>query len=95
VAHHRGVWSLGLLLVIGSVMTLTTSLVVLPTLMRLRGQRVRWALAIVGRDADTNGIAAPGPPRAGEPARARERARWAGRAFNRMWNMPDRERLSR
>jgi len=41
VAHHRGVWSLGVLLVIGSVMTLTTSLVVLPTLMRLRGERAR------------------------------------------------------
>jgi uncharacterized protein len=36
VAHHRGVWSLGLLLVIGSVVTLAASLVVLPTLMRLR-----------------------------------------------------------
>src|SRR5688500_12997463 len=35
VADHRGVWSLGLLLVIGSVMTLAASLVVLPTLMRL------------------------------------------------------------
>jgi predicted RND superfamily exporter protein len=35
VAHHRGVWSLGLLLVIGSAMTLTASLVVLPTLVRL------------------------------------------------------------
>jgi uncharacterized protein len=41
VAHHRGVWGLGLLLVIGSVMTLTTSLVVLPTLMRLAGERRR------------------------------------------------------
>ncbi len=35
VAHHRGVWGLGLLLVIGSVMTLTASLIVLPTLIRL------------------------------------------------------------
>src|SRR3990172_5038762 len=35
VAHHRGVWSLGLLLVIGSAMTLAASLVVLPTLVRL------------------------------------------------------------
>ena len=35
VAHHNGVWSLGLLLVIGSVATLTASLVVLPTLVRL------------------------------------------------------------
>jgi len=40
VAHHRGVWSLGLLLVIGSAMTLTASLVVLPTLVRL-GERRR------------------------------------------------------
>jgi hypothetical protein len=39
VAHHRGVWSLGLLLVIGSVMTLTASLVVLPTLVRLADRR--------------------------------------------------------
>ena len=38
VAHHRGVWSLGLLLVIGSAMTLTASLVVLPTLVHLAGQ---------------------------------------------------------
>jgi uncharacterized protein len=41
VAHHRGVWSLGLLLVIGSAMTLTASLVVLPTLVGLGGQRVQ------------------------------------------------------
>jgi hypothetical protein len=40
VAHHRGVWSLGLLLVIGSAMTLTASLVVLPTLVRLGSARV-------------------------------------------------------
>jgi hopanoid biosynthesis associated RND transporter like protein HpnN len=39
VAHHRGVWSLGLLLVIGSAMTLTASLVVLPTLVRLAARR--------------------------------------------------------
>jgi len=39
VAHHRGVWSLGLLLVIGSAMTLTASLVVLPTLVRLGDRR--------------------------------------------------------
>jgi hypothetical protein len=42
VAHHRGVWSLGLLLVIGSAMTLTASLVVLPTLVRLGGERLRF-----------------------------------------------------
>jgi uncharacterized protein len=39
VAHHRGVWSLGLLLVIGSAATLTASLVVLPTLVRFGGRR--------------------------------------------------------
>ena len=42
VAHHRGVWSLGLLLVIGSAMTLTASLVVLPTLVRLGRERLRF-----------------------------------------------------
>lgn len=41
VAHHRGVWSLGLLLVIGSATTLVASLVVLPTLMHLGGERRR------------------------------------------------------
>ena len=41
VAHHRGVWSLGLLLVIGSAATLVASLVVLPTLVRLEGNRRR------------------------------------------------------
>ena len=41
VAHHRGVWSLGLLLVIGSAATLIASLVVLPTLVRLGGARRR------------------------------------------------------
>jgi uncharacterized protein len=41
VAHHRGVWSLGLLLVIGSAMTLAASLVVLPTLVRFGGERQR------------------------------------------------------
>jgi uncharacterized protein len=89
VAHHRGVWSLGLLLVIGSVMTLTTSLAVLPTLMRLRGERVRAAaeerdtvLAIGRRSANTNGAAVPSRS-------------WVSRAFNRMWNVPDRGRVSR
>jgi len=41
VAHHRGVWSLGLLLVIGSAATLTASLVVLPTLVHLAGEPLR------------------------------------------------------
>ena len=43
VAHHRGVWSLGLLLVIGSTATLIASLVVLPTLVRLAEGRQRLA----------------------------------------------------
>ena len=34
-AHHHGVWGLGLLLVIGTAVTLTASLVVLPVLLRL------------------------------------------------------------
>jgi hypothetical protein len=37
----RGVWSLGLLLVIGSAATLTASLVVLPTLVHLPGEPLR------------------------------------------------------
>ena len=41
IAHHRGVWSLGVLLVIGSATTLIASLVVLPTLVRLGGERRR------------------------------------------------------
>jgi predicted RND superfamily exporter protein len=35
IAQHQGVWSLGLLLVIGSITTLIASLVVLPTLLHL------------------------------------------------------------
>jgi hypothetical protein len=38
---NQGVWSLGLLLVIGSAVTLTASLVVLPTLVGLGGPRPR------------------------------------------------------
>ena len=41
VAHHRGVWSLGLLLVIGSAATLTAALVVLPTLVHLSSEPQR------------------------------------------------------
>ena len=55
VAHHRGVWSLGLLLVIGSVMTLAASLVVLPTLVQLVSGRVRLPAA----DPHPAAIAAP------------------------------------
>lgn len=45
VAHHRGVWSLGVLLVIGFAMTLTASLVVLPTLVHLGGDQPRSSAA--------------------------------------------------
>jgi len=38
IAHHRGVWSLGVLLVIGSATTLIAALVVLPTLARRTGE---------------------------------------------------------
>jgi len=48
VAHHRGVWSLGVLLVIGSAMTLAASLVVLPTLVHLGGERLRPSAANQG-----------------------------------------------
>src|SRR5688572_10707912 len=86
VADHRGVWSLGLLLVIGSVTTLTASLVVLPTLMRLRAERLRSAdaareteVTIAARRADADGPAlpatAPGLARVSDSARARHSAR--------------------
>jgi hypothetical protein len=45
VADHRGVWSLGVVLAIGSAMTLATSLVVLPTLLHLAHKRVPAAAA--------------------------------------------------
>ena len=38
VAHHRGIWSLGLLLTCGSVASLVAALVVLPVLIRLLGR---------------------------------------------------------
>jgi uncharacterized protein len=41
VAHHRGIWSLGLLLTCGSVASLVAALVVLPVLVRLLGQSPR------------------------------------------------------
>jgi hypothetical protein len=72
VAHHRGVWSLGLLLVIGSAMTLAASLVVLPILMRLGGERrqapaeARDAAALVVEyhsNGHRNGHGAAGPAR--------------------------------
>jgi uncharacterized protein len=51
VAQHRGVWSLGLVLVIGAAMTLTASLVVLPTLVRLSGERLGTRAADQASDA--------------------------------------------
>ena len=57
VAHHRGVWSLGLLLVIGSTATLTASLVVLPTLFHLAGEPLR-------SPADRHGLATATEPTA-------------------------------
>ena len=53
VAHHRGVWSLGVLLVIGSAMTLAASLIVLPTLVHLGGERLRSSAPAPGRAAAT------------------------------------------
>jgi len=53
VAHHRGVWSLGLVLLIGSVMTLIASLVVLPTLVCLGGERRRSLVAHRGLEVAT------------------------------------------
>jgi predicted RND superfamily exporter protein len=53
VADHRGVWSLGLLLAIGTTMILVASLVVLPTLMHLADQRRRTAPADQRASADT------------------------------------------
>jgi hopanoid biosynthesis associated RND transporter like protein HpnN len=51
VADHRGVWSLGLLLAIGTTMTLAASLVVLPTLMHLARKRLPAAEAVQHRAA--------------------------------------------
>jgi len=50
VAHHQGIWSLGLLLTIGSAACLTSSLVVLPVLIRLFG-RAEGTAADVALDA--------------------------------------------
>jgi len=63
VAHHRGVWSLGLLLVIGSAMTLTASLVVLPTLVRLADRRRSPAVQPQVSQVDAAGQAALIGPR--------------------------------
>jgi uncharacterized protein len=35
IAHHRGMWSLGLLLTLGTAVSLVAALAVLPSLMRL------------------------------------------------------------
>ena len=58
VAHHRGVWSLGLLLAIGTTMTLAASLVVLPTLVHLAGERRRPPATDQGRTLLAVGSAA-------------------------------------
>jgi predicted RND superfamily exporter protein len=86
VAHHRGVWSLGVLLVIGSAMTLAASLVVLPTLVRLGGERLRFPaaerdaeFAIVGRHSDGNGAARPAPVPNSEHVSESPRARHSAR----------------
>jgi uncharacterized protein len=64
IAHHRGVWSLGLLLVIGSATTLTAALVVLPTLVRLTGDEPASPALDqgLGSDIETSrsGVATPG-----------------------------------
>jgi hopanoid biosynthesis associated RND transporter like protein HpnN len=86
VAHHRGVWSLGLLLVIGSAMTLAASLVVLPTLVRFRIERRRSPaeerdseLAIVAHHSNGNGAAGPAPVPSWEHVGDASRARHSGR----------------
>jgi len=53
IADHRGVWSLGLLLAIGTTMILAASLVVLPTVMRLVDRRRQAAPADQRGSADT------------------------------------------
>jgi hypothetical protein len=86
VAHHRGVWSLGLLLVIGSTTTLIASLVVLPTLLRLGGERRRAPAAkrdpapvIVARPSNGNGAAGPAPAPDSEHVSGSPRARHSPR----------------
>ena len=75
VAHHRGVWSLGLLLVIGSAMTLTASLVVLPTLVRLADRR-RSAAAHRGLEVVIPGSNGVSHPRRSAEAPIRREAYW-------------------
>jgi hopanoid biosynthesis associated RND transporter like protein HpnN len=86
VAHHRGVWSLGLVLLIGSTMTLVASLVVLPTLVCLGGERRRTLAArhdpepaIVSRHAAGNGAPGPVPAPNAEPVGQSPRARHSAR----------------
>ena len=86
VAHHQGVRSLGLLLVIGSALTLAASLVVLPTLVRLGGARLRSPAeerdpesAIVGRHSSGNGAAGPAPVPNSEHVSESPRARHSAR----------------
>jgi predicted RND superfamily exporter protein len=53
IAQHRGVWSLGLLLVIGSTTTLIASLVVLPPLLHLAERVLSPATQRAGAPAAT------------------------------------------
>jgi hypothetical protein len=65
VAHHQGIWSLGLLLTIGSVACLASSLLVLPVLIRLFG---RAESAVTAEPVRTLGREAEGlPPATGRP----------------------------
>ena len=60
VAHHRGIWSLGLLLTIGSATSLAASLIVLPALIRLfAGKRDDTAQPTPGILADSRATSAP------------------------------------
>jgi hypothetical protein len=59
IAYHRGVWSLGLLLVIGSATTLIAALGVLPTLVRLTGEKPESAAVVT---PGSSGISQPQHP---------------------------------
>ena len=70
IAHHRGVWSLGVLLVIGSATTLIAALVVLPTLVRLTAEHTPKPGVATSRQS--NGAGAIGRLKVRMP-------RWQGR----------------
>ena len=77
IAHHRGVWSLGLLLVIGSATTLIAALVVLPTLVRLTGEGPESPAADRGFGVDIetphSGVVTPGSSGMSQPEHPAER----------------------